>query len=117
MNIIRGKLIKSKNNLREIRNFVERWVFKTEEIKKISLDKKQCFFQMKKFIEEVGDLSRFTKVEYTDMPLMSQLANDFNLALQFAYGKYRKENRTFWSIFWQDKLKLPPVNFHFGNFQ
>jgi len=112
MHIIEGKIIESKNDLDNLRDFIKRWELKIEEIKKQSLDNQQCYDISMMFLEEWGYKFLYQDSVKNKLVLIDQLSNDFKMALIDANNNYKRENRNFWNLFFRDKLKLPDLHLH-----
>ena len=112
VDLVSGKLVNSTNGLERLENFIQRWSNKSEEIKRKSLSNQQAYHIANDYTKEF-----YMKFFYKDsiknkILIIEQLANDLMHALFEANNNYKKENRTFWSLFWKDKLKLPDLHIH-----
>ena len=112
MHIIGGIVNESKDDLENIKDFIKRWEEKIKDIELRSLDNDQCYEISKMFLDEFG--YRFLYVDSLDNKqiLIDQLYHDFRIALIKANNRYKRENRSFWNLFFKDKLKLPELHFH-----
>jgi hypothetical protein len=104
-NLIGGKLKKSIGDLENIKDFINRWEKKTEEIKKISLDNTQSYNLANEFLRE-WDKFMHLKVG----SILSQLGHDLFFAITQSNNNYKKEFPSFLQSL--NKLKLPDLHFH-----
>lgn len=112
MDIVGGKLTECKKELESLKNFIKRWEEKINRIKELSLDNKQSLHIAQDFIKEAHMKFYYVDSLKNKSLLLDQVGHDLFLALFIANSNYRKENKNFWSLFWKDKLKLPPLHFH-----
>ncbi|MBT3281612.1 MAG: hypothetical protein HN374_01420 [Cryomorphaceae bacterium] len=114
MIIIDNKIIEINGDTEKITKFVERWISKSKEIRELSLDANQAYTTTRDFLDEIGFIfPTIAKVDDKNnkcLFLFEQISNDLRFSLKIAYNKYRKENKSFWRIFFEKNLKLPDIN-------
>ncbi|MFH1311435.1 MAG: hypothetical protein ABIH65_03460 [Nanoarchaeota archaeon] len=112
MHIVEGKLVKSKDDYQNLIDFVKRWELKCKDIQKQAYDNQQCYDISMMFIDEWAYKFFYQDKVKNKLTLINQLSNDFRIAVIKANNNYKKENRTFWNLFFKDKLKLPDLHLH-----
>ncbi len=113
MHLIEGKIVESKNDLENLKDFIKRWEDKIREIETQELDNDQCYDTAMMFLDEWGYKFFYQDSIKNKLIVINQLSNDLRLALNKSNNNYKKENRNFWNMFFKDKLKLPNLHLHF----
>ena len=113
MIIINDKIIETNSEKDKIKRFIERWIYKAKEIKGLSLDAHQASTTTEDFLDEVFFIFPITEKNDKDKKylfLLEQISNDLRFSIKIAHNKYRKENKSFWKIFFEKNIKLPDIN-------
>lgn len=107
MNLVNGEVKESKNNVDNLKFFIERWREKIEDIKNSCLNNQQAFDLVNNYLIEWEPFMYEDELLNKSI-ILNQLTHDLHLAIIKANNNYKKQFPSFLDKF--HKLKLPDLN-------